>query len=93
MVVTDEKVKVLDAIGFDWENAQGTYFDECFDLLTSFKSKHGHINVSKEHDESLANFCENIRNARRLLDRSGRFHLSGRIKDLDDLGFDWTVQN
>lgn len=93
MVVTDEKIKVLDAIGFDWENAQGTYFDECFDLLTSFKSKHGHINVSKEHDESLANFCENIRNARRLLDRSGRFHLSGRIKDLDDLGFDWTVQN
>lgn len=89
MVVTDEKIQALNAIDFDWDNAQGQYFDECFDALKSFKETHGHLRVTASFDENLATFCESIRNARRLLDRSGRLGLTGRIKELDELGFEW----
>ena len=92
MVVTDAKIRALDEIGFDWwdnSQSQSKHFDACFDSLQKFKERHGHLRVTSDIDENLSQFCENIRNARRLLDGSGRLRSSGRIKELDQLGFEW----
>ncbi|KAL7528125.1 hypothetical protein ACHAXR_002280 [Thalassiosira sp. AJA248-18] len=63
-------------------------FSERIADLKAYKEKHGHVNVKRKEDNSLADFCRNIRHARH---NSGRMKLTeNRIASLNSLGFDWS---
>jgi len=58
--------------------------------LKAYKDEHGHINVKREEDQSLSDFCRNIRHARKHFGKSGLMKLTAdRIAELDAVGFDW----
>ena len=57
--------------------------------LKAYKEKYGHVNVSRETDKSLFNWCTNIRNARNK-PGEGKLKLTAdRITALDAIGFNW----
>ena len=91
MTITEDRIKVLDKLGFDWEvKTKAKSFDERIKVLKAFKAKHGHVRVSRKHDNSLYGFCKHMRSARR---GKGTMTISdNRIKALDELGFDWGHQ-
>ena len=71
---------------------RGNYksFDERIEDLRSYKEKHGHTNVSKHDDKSLANFCAHARHARNNIGKAGAMKLTKyRIASLDGVGFLW----
>ena len=63
-------------------------FEKCIEELKSFKTKHGHVRVTRNHDKSLSSFCASVRGARRGKG-TRKIITEGRIKALDELGFDW----
>jgi len=85
-VITEDRVKALDELGFPWVGMKMT-FEERLEELTSFKAKHGHVRVTLTHDKSLGRFCRNMRSARR--GKGTGSITDNRIKALDELGFDW----
>jgi hypothetical protein len=89
--VTDDRIKALDAIGFEWEPkpTQGDMnFWSHIEKLRAFKKEHGHSLVTHKHDKKLAVFCNNMRVAKRGSVTTRRL-TSERIKALDDLDFIW----
>jgi len=62
-VITEDRIKALDELGFAWDKNKS--FEERIEELKAFKEKHGHVCVPEKHDKSLANFCKNMRSARR----------------------------
>lgn len=89
--VTDERIKALDAIGFEWEPkpTQGDMnFWSHIEKLKAFKREHGHSLVTHKHDKKLAVFCNNMRVAKRGSVTTRRL-TAERIKALDDLDFIW----
>jgi len=49
--------------------------------------------VPLKHDKSLAEFCDNVRAARRGTGSPGTIITEDRIKALDELGFTWEDKN
>jgi len=88
-VITEDRIKALDELGFDWGGkTKNKSFEERIEELKVFKAKHGHVHVTLKHDKSLGRFCQNVRSARR--GKGGRMAITdNRIKALDELGFDW----
>lgn len=89
--VTDDRIKALDAIGFEWEPkpTQGDMnFWSHIEKLRAFKREHGHSLVTHKHDKKLAVFCNNMRVAKRGSVTTRRL-TPERIKALDDLDFIW----
>lgn len=96
MTVSEERLKALDELGFEWSPPRATgdtvSFSERLEQLRLFKEKQGHLRVTQKFDKNLATFCTNMRSARRKSTGKGPGGLSvteERIKALDDLGFDW----
>ena len=89
----EERIASSDALGFDWKNNLKNNiksFDQKIEDLSSYKEKHGHLNVRKNEDESLAGFCSSIRHARNDPGKARRMKLNeDRIASLYALGFDW----
>lgn len=68
MKLTRDRIAQLDALGFDWTQKRSnpksvtkkTFADRIHDLQ-AYKHEHGHLNVKRTDDKSLADFCANIR--------------------------------
>ena len=92
MQLTDERIAALDAIDFDWESQEYVTksFEERIEDLKKYKEKHGHINVKIAEDQSLGQFCANVRYAHRRPEKDGTRKLTAeRIASLTAIGFDW----
>lgn len=108
MKITGERIKALDEIGFPWarkwastrgtrteaKNANGRFksFESRIEDLKKFKQRNGHLNISREEDQSLFYFCHNVRYSRSNPDKfKGMAVSDDRIKALDEIGFSWAV--
>ena len=92
LTVDDDRIALLDAIGFDWtygvNNTKKGSFDRRITELINFKTKHGHMHITaKDKEKSLYQFCINIRNNRteNRLDED-------KIAALDAIDFIWNVK-
>jgi len=96
ILVTEERIKALDDIGFEWtaeqQQRQRVSFDNRIQQLKEFKETHGHLHVTASLDKSLATFCTNMRSARTNPGKVRLLVTDDRIKALDDIGFEWTVE-
>ena len=69
-------------------------FCDRVDELKAYKDEHGHLNVRQKENQSLYNFCKNLRGTRRaiILGKGTLRKLTDvRIAALDAIGFDWEV--
>ncbi|NQT37164.1 MAG: Helicase associated domain protein [Planctomycetes bacterium] len=85
--LSDERVKRLEAIGFDWSPSD-TVWEEKFLALTKYKAKYGHCNVPAlwPDNPKLGNWVSNQRKAKK------RHKLSDdQIARLDELAFVWEM--
>lgn len=90
--VSEERIKMLDELGFAWEVPSAvTPFEERLVQLKEFKEKHGHLKVTNKVDKQLASWCSNMRAARRNPKGSGLHASEERIRMLDEIGFEWDV--
>ena len=97
MLINEERIASLDALGFDWsvtvsEQKTKKTFDQRIEDLRAYKKKHGHIRVKQRDDKSLYEFCYNIRKVGKNPEKSTDRKLAltdDRIASLDALGFDW----
>ena len=91
MAVNRERILSLDAIGFDWseQKTQKTSFQQRLDELKAYKLEHGHINVKRDDDPSLYNFCNNMKAARNNPSGTRGKVSEERIASLGAIGFDW----
>ena len=94
VVVNEERIAWLDALGFEWAVKEqfDILFEQRLEDLKAFKLKYGHLNVKRKEDPSLYNFCVNIRYARNGAD-GGMMLNKERISSLDAIGFEWGDQN
>ena len=91
--LTDERIATFDALGFDWTTQEYVTrsFDERIDDLEKYKQTHGHLNVKIHEDNSLSQFCTNVRYSRKKVVKNGTKKLTEeRIARLDALGFEWS---
>jgi hypothetical protein len=92
MQLTDERIAAFDAIDFDWTSQEYVTrtFDERIQDLEEYRQTHGHVNVKIHEDNSLGQFCANVRYARKKIVKDGTRKLTEeRIAKLDALGFEW----
>jgi hypothetical protein len=90
--VSEERIKMLDDLGFPWEVPSAvTSFEDRIVQLKAFKEKHGHLKVTNKLDRHLASWCSNMRAARRNPKGSGLHASEERIRMLDEIGFEWEV--
>ena len=92
MLLTDERTAAFDAIGFIWTSQEYVTrsFDERIEDLEEYKQTHGHVNVKAHEDNSLGQFCANVRYSRKKVVKDGTRKLTEeRIARLDALGFEW----
>ena len=92
MVLTNDHIASLDALGFDWsiqDQATKKTFAQRIEDLRAYKKKHGDIYVKEKKDRSLYDFCQKIRKARNNPEKSTTLINDDRIASLDALGFDW----
>jgi hypothetical protein len=92
MQLTEERIAALDSVGFDWETQEYVTksFEERLEDLNNYKAEHGHVNVRIAEDQSLGQFCANVRYTRRRPEKEGTRKLTeDRIAKLDALGFEW----
>ena len=90
--LTIEHIARLDALGFNWTTHEYVTrsFDERIEDLEEYKQTHGHVNVKAHEDNSLGQFCANVRYARKKVVKDGTRKLTEeRIARLDALGFEW----
>jgi hypothetical protein len=90
--LTAERIAAFDAIGFIWTSK--TYvtksFDERIEDLKEYKRTHGHLNVNRNEDNCLYQFCADVRNSLKHVEEDGIRKLTEEcIARLDDLGFKW----
>lgn len=98
--LTEERIKMLNAIHFCWnsttETSSRSKFDKYIQELKEFKAIYGHCNVSRKHDKKyheLAKFVSMQRHYYKLYKRGGASRISDeRIKILKDLGFNFNFE-
>jgi hypothetical protein len=88
--LTIKNIARLDAIGFNWTSQEYVTrsFDERIDDLEKYKQMHGHLSVKKHEDNSLYQFCADVRYSLKKKDCTRKLTVE-RIARLDDLGFKW----
>ena len=80
----------MDDIGFDW-NVKKEFVERIKDLK-ALKAERGHLRVPRNVNKSLLQFCICVRYTRRYPEKAVLIKLTEqRIKDLDGIGFDWSV--
>ncbi|GFH44358.1 hypothetical protein CTEN210_00832 [Chaetoceros tenuissimus] len=89
--LTKKRIKKLEKIGFRWTAIHS--FEERFNALKEYKSKHGHCNVpcAYKADDNLGQWVSRIRGMKSgSTDNSGMHKLTKeRIKNLENIGFRW----
>ena len=65
MLLTDERTAAFDAIGFIWTSQEYVTrsFDERIEDLEEYKQTHGHLNMKRDEDNSLYQFCAEVRHS------------------------------
>mmetsp|Transcript_5713 Transcript_5713/g.12971 ORF Transcript_5713/g.12971 Transcript_5713/m.12971 type:complete len:733 (+) Transcript_5713:57-2255(+) len=89
-------LSTIDATNND-DGVKSTSFQEKWEThiesLKEFKNRHGHVNISRNHDKDLGRFVNNQRqNYRKLLEGKQSSLTVDRIQDLERLGFQWTMR-
>jgi hypothetical protein len=88
--LTDERTAAFDALGFNWVSHVTRSFDERIKDLVEYKQTHGHLSVKKHEDNSLYQFCADIRYSLKKSEKDGTRKLTKeRMVRLDALGFEW----
>jgi len=90
--LTDERIVAFDAVGFNWTSQEYVTrsFDERINDLEEYNQTHGHDNVNRHEDNSLYQFCAQVRHSLKQPEKNGTIKLTGeRISRLDALGFKW----
>jgi hypothetical protein len=65
-------------------------FDERIKDLVEYKQTQGHLSVKKHEDNSLYQFCADVRYSLKQVEKDGTRKLTEeRIKRLEDLSFKW----
>jgi hypothetical protein len=102
--ITEERIALLNGIGFEWSIREGTGLDEKgwqrkFQLLCAFQREHGHCRVPKEFvidSEQLGHWVHNQRNQYKnyMLGKTGTGAsiTSERISQLYGIGFEWKIK-
>jgi len=87
--LSDEKIKLLDEIGFTWKHRDRGMWEDRLAEVVSFKEKHGHCNIpmSITDPPKLGAFI----NATRVQRNKGTLSAE-RIAKLDEVGFVWQGQ-
>ena len=93
--LTEEQVKVLDDIGFDWspgmtrKRVRASKFEMRIEQLKAYKEKYGHLQVSYTVDNSLFQVCARMRSLHPDAQNEWEKLTKDQVKELDDIGFDW----
>ena len=90
--LTDERMAAFDAMGFNWTSQEYVTrsFDERIEYLKEYKQTHGHVNVTRNEDSSLYQFCAGVRHSLKQFQKDGTMKLTEeRMARLDALGFKW----
>ncbi len=76
-------------MGFNWTSKEYVTrsFDERIEDLVEYERTHGHLNVKRNEDISLYQFCAGVRHS--LLKDGTRKLTEERMARLDALGFKW----
>ena len=83
--LASNRTERLDEIGFDWDPGQ-TDWEEKFGELCSYKTRHGHVNVTRNDEASLSTWVGTLRKSNK------KGTLSPAKKDrLDGIGFVWDM--
>jgi thiamine pyrophosphokinase len=95
--LSDEQIQRLSDEGFKWSLRKGVSgFDKNFNDLVSFKSKHGHCDVShRGEDASLGQWCNIVRGSYKKMQNNQKpiTKLSDeQIQRLSDAGFKWSLR-
>jgi len=91
--LTDERIAAFDAMGFNWTSQEYVTrsFDERIEDLKEYRRTHGHLNVTRNEDSSLNQFCADVRYSLNKFEKDGTKKLTEeRMTRLDALGFEWT---
>ena len=86
--LAQDQIKRLDDLGFVWDPY--TYeWNKNYDALVDFKSIHAHCNVPYNYPENpgLGRWCNRQRHAYK-----NNKLAQDKIKQLDDLGFSWSLR-
>jgi hypothetical protein len=92
--MTEERAKALENIGFVW-CSHDSIWAERLEELKEFHRICNHCNVPTNYHEnpSLANWVKCQRRQHRLYHEDKSSNMTGqRIRDLDDLGFEWVLR-
>jgi hypothetical protein len=88
--ITQERMDMLNKIGFDWVQDKETQWDEKLNELIEYKRVHGHSNVPRSQG-SLGMWVRRQRRSYKLISRGENSPLTEeRIYALDAMGFEWT---
>ena len=92
--LTEEQVQKLSDIGFDFSAVnRDKSFDDRIKDLVAFKEEYGHCRVPQKINKSLQTWCAKVRKDYDLpLDERSILN-EERIKQLEDLGFEWANVN
>lgn len=92
--LTEEQVQKLSDLGFDFSavNRDKTFDDRIKDLI-AFKEEYGHCRVPQKINKSLQTWCAKVRKDHDLPPHERTILNEERIKQLEDLGFEWTNVN
>jgi hypothetical protein len=93
--LTEDKIRILDALGFCWERklaiatAMSPVWKQRFNELNSFKKEHGHCNVPSQYppNQPLASWVAFTRSQK----KAGKL-AEERIRCLEELGFCWSLR-
>jgi hypothetical protein len=90
--LTDERIAAFDAMGFNWTSQEYVTrsFDDRIKDLMEYKQTHGHLNVKFNDDESLYQFCAQVRHSLKQPEKNGTIKLTEEcISRLDAFSFKW----
>ena len=93
--VTEERIALLESIGFEWVLRTVTEWEVRFEELKDYQSKHGHCNVPQKWNENpqLGRWVNNQRAQYRLYNEGKKSLITEeRIALLESIGFVWDVQ-
>jgi hypothetical protein len=72
-----------------WKDETDDFFPTRIEELKLYKLQYGHMDVRRDQDLGLYNFCRNVRFSRKNTKKGGIKLTPLRIASLDAIGFDW----
>ena len=99
---SEDHIKRLEAIGFGKVKKQKksySLFEQRLEELEAYKAKHGHcdVNNTKGDNKPLGRWCSQVRRSMQRIMNNQAPPITGlsedNIKRLEDIGFDWKVNN